>query len=225
MIFNDYSNNQGLQAVAVTSIPLIDNTTEQSIVDPHNDINVNQDDLPLSSAGNESICEPLEILAKGIDIDPWSKYTLDTARKVLSERAKFSIDQLAEAMDGGEDEPIKRPTLRKKLNILVDIGLLKSIPGRGRTPTYYFLPDYQSLDKLFIDSQIESHNDLEIASQYRDEIDALKKTLTIYEKKKSDLSQEIKEKESWLKKAEITIGEYETIIDSITRELYLLQEN
>lgn len=222
MIFNDYSNNQDLQAVAVTGSPLIDNATEQSIVDPHNDINVNQNDLPLSSVDSDLIWKRIDALAIEMGIDPWSKYILIAVRKVLLERSKFSIDQLVEVMDGGDDTSIKEGTLRKKLNTLVDLGLLESIPGQGRTPTYYFLPNYQSLEKLSVNSQANLHSNPDIFSQSDDEIITLKKTLTIYEKKKSCLSEEIKEKESWIEKAEIKIEEYETVIDSIVKELNLL---
>lgn len=222
MIFNDYSNNQDLQAVAVTGSPLIDNATEQSIVDPHNDINVNQNDLPLSSVDSDLIWKQIDALAIEMGIDPWSKYILIAVRKVLLERSKFSIDQLVEVVDGGDDTSIKEGTLRKKLNTLVDLGLLESIPGQGRTPTYYFLPNYQSLEKLSVNSQANLHSNPDIFSQSDDEIITLKKTLTIYEKKKSCLSEEIKEKESWIEKAEIKIEEYETVIDSIVKELNLL---
>ena len=187
--------------------------------DIHNDSNVTQDNLSLQTDDNNHLWEQFNVLAMKMQIDPWSHRILNESRKLLLERTKFSIEQLMEIMAGDEESPLKEGTLRKKLNALVEMGLLQSIAGQGRTPTYYFLPEPQSLSKLFSDDQVK-HFD-----QDSDEIIALKKTLSIYERKRQLLSKELEEKQLWLQKAEIDIESYSTVIESIEKELGLLIES
>lgn len=91
-----------------------------------------------------------------LDIDPWCKYVLDESHRLLQDSDKISIYDLYESMGGDYKTPIKRGTLRKKLNELVAVSLLACIPGRGRTPSYYFLPnsniqnDYREILKRYL---------------------------------------------------------------------------
>lgn len=217
--FNDYSNNEESQAVVLTGILPGDDLVHDQVHDIDNNSNATQDDLSLPTDNNNYLWEQLNALAVKMDIDPWSHRILCDAQKVLLERTKFSIEQLIEAMGEHEESLLKEATLRKKLNGLVERGLLQSIPGQGRTPTYYFLPDPQSITKLFSDNQVKSFE------QDSDEVIALKTTLSIYEKKRQLLLEEIEEKQSWLKKAEVDIDCYKTVIKSIEKELNLLIES
>lgn len=222
MSFNDYSNNEQLQAVACTSSPSTNNTTDQSPVDSHKIINENQEDKDISPDNYDLSPEQLDYLTAKTGIDPWSKYVLSTAYKVFSKLPKFSLDQLIDAMDGGDSAPVKEATLRKKLKVLVELGLLNSIPGQGRTPTYYFLPESQRLDELLIDNQKCSLDDLSPVSLDTEQMITLKRTLAIYQKKKECLLHEIKEKESWIEQAKVTFNEYNVVIESIAKELNYL---
>jgi hypothetical protein len=219
MFFNDYSNNEQLQVVACTSSSPDENTIDQSPVDSRKTINEGQDNLPLFSGDYDLLLEQLDHLATKMEIDPWSKYILDTAYKVLAKLPKFSIDQLVDSMDGGENAPVKEGTLRKKLKTLVGLRLLNSIPGQGRTPTYYFLPEPQQLNELLIDDQESGTDNSSCASQDIEEMMTLKRTLSIYEEKKECLLHKIKEKESWIEQAKVTFNEYDLVIQSIAKEL------
>lgn len=73
-------------------------------------------------------------------IDHWSEYVLEAARRLLSRQEQFSLNELYEYLDGEKKPLLKHVTLRGKLRNLVEAGLLSYIQGRGRTPSYYFLP-------------------------------------------------------------------------------------
>lgn len=90
-----------------------------------------------------------------LDVDPWCQYVLDEACKLLQVHNKISVYDLYESMGGYNKTPIKEVTLRKKFNKLVALNLLECVPGRGRTPSYYFLPGNNA-----------QHNYREILKQY-----------------------------------------------------------
>lgn len=218
MFLNDRSNNLELQVLDSTDILTSNDLVHDQVPDTHNDSNVTQDNLSPPIDDNNHLWEQLNVLAVKMKIDPWSHRILSESRKVLSERTKFSIEQLMEIMAGHEESPLKEGTLRKKLNALVEMGLLQSIVGQGRTPTYYFLPEPQSLAKSL------SHDQIKPFDQDSDEVIVLKKTLSIYERKRQLLSKEVEEKHLWLQKAEIDIESYSAVIESIEKELGLLIE-
>jgi len=222
MSFNDYSNNEQLQVIGWTGSPPTSNTIDQPLNDSHKTINENQEGKDISSDDYDLSPEQLDRLATKTGIDPWSKYVLSTAYKVLSKLPKFSLDQLIDAMDGGDDAPVKEATLRKKLKNLVELRLLNSIPGQGRTPTYYFLPESHRLDELLIDNQECGLDDLSPVSLDIEQMITLKRTLTIYQEKQECLLHKIKEKESWIEQAKVTFNEYDVVIQLITKELNYL---
>jgi Fe2+ or Zn2+ uptake regulation protein len=219
MILNDYSNDQNLQSVAVTSFLPSNYLPSDHNPDAHNSSNATQDNLSPLTDDNNDLSNQLDVLAAKMDLDGWSRRILDESREILLERTQFSIEHLIEAIANKDGEiPIKEGTLRKKLKTLVEKGLLQSIAGQGRIPTYYFGAEPQSLTKLL------SHDQIEPFDNDSDEVIALKKTLSIYERKRQLLSKEVEEKHSWLQKAEIDIESYDTVIESIKKELGLLVE-
>lgn len=215
---NDYSNNEESQSLVCTEIHQADC---QLVIDTHNSNNSNEETDDYGSSEffeSEYLIKRLIDIANGMDLDPLSKYALDSAYQLLIKYPKFSLETLIDIMQGQGNLLMKEGTLRKKLGGLVEKKLLSSIAGQGRTPTYYFLPRSETIVAL---SPGDFSDEIERDLDKQDDIDALKKTLAIYLNKQHILEKEIEEKEALIKQARSELDKYKIVIDFIQEDLKL----
>lgn len=74
------------------------------------------------------------------DVDPLLQRIYDVAvqqLEALGHGAQITIREIADLLNLGES------AVRQRLNILVEHKLLDSLPGKGRRPTQYYLPDQE----------------------------------------------------------------------------------
>lgn len=110
------------------------------------------------------------------DMDPLGGKVFDTAKNLLNEHDQISVKDVLDAVgiDVGES------AIRDRLNALVESGCLECLPGAGRRPTFYYLPerfqpdqdlDDQALLKLLRqDKDAKSHK----VSELQEKLDAAK---------------------------------------------------
>jgi len=84
--------------------------------------------------------------------DPLRDRILTTAIKLFESKHSITIQDVVEAMD------ITESPIRFRLGQLVEFGKLVCLPGAGRRPSYYFLPepDQNKSKNLVVPSSLEA---------------------------------------------------------------------